>query len=289
MYSVVSLREDSGVYESVCLQIIAQKHDMKFLSGLPSKDFHYALLWSREYDRPREGFPSWSWAGWHSLQQVIDTYPKKGDSGYMTELEDGSYEHRGPQVTELELEGFYISPIEYPHMFNRCSQESAQVRVAASTDCLTSESVHFLIDIVADRTKSHEDDRVGQYPFVRCSFDSTIYSGESWEPETEYITPHDRIRLRDSSGNSYASHIPRWDSTDTVNLPHTIRGSTLTWLLRDDIVLIKIVGVKLLEGADGLQKLDHICCLGIDHSQRIPGRVTRVGKIWIPRESWEKA
>ncbi|KAE8421439.1 hypothetical protein BDV36DRAFT_292364 [Aspergillus pseudocaelatus] len=188
---------------------------MKFLSGLPSKDFHYALLWSCEYDRPREGFPSWSWAGWHSLQQVIDTYPKKGDSGYMTELEDGSYEHRGPQVTELELEGFYISPIEHPHMFNRCSQELAQVRVAASTDCLTSESVHFLIDIVADRTKSHEDDRVG---------------------------------------NSYASHIPRWDSTDTVNLPHTIRGSTLTWLLRDDIVLIKIVGVKLLEGADGLQK-----------------------------------
>lgn len=129
---------------------------------------------------------------------------------------------------------------------------------------------------------------MSQYPLVRCSFDSTIDSGESWEPETEYITPYDRICLLDSSGNSYASHIPRCDSTDTVNLPRTIRGSTLTWLLRDGIELIKIVGVKLLDGADGLQKLDHICCLGIDRSQRIPGRVTRMGKFWIPREWWER-
>ncbi|KAB8211996.1 hypothetical protein BDV34DRAFT_219208 [Aspergillus parasiticus] len=274
-----------------CLQIIAEKHDIKFLRGIPSKDFHYALLWSREYDRPREGFPSWSWAGWHTRQQIIDIYPKKGDSGYMVELEDGSYKHRGPQPNEFELQGFYVSPIEHPHVSNHCSQELAQVRVAASADYLTitSESVHFFIDIVADQTKSYENDRVGPYPSMRSGLDSTIDSDESWEPETEYLTPYERIRLRDSSGNSYASHIPRWDSTDTVNLPRTIRGSTLTWLLRDGIELIKIVGIKSsLGGADSL-KLNHICCLGFDRIQRNPPRVTRMGKFWIPREWWEKA
>lgn len=43
----ISLQSDKLNAIVGCLQIIAQKHDMKFLSGLSSKDFHYALLWSR--------------------------------------------------------------------------------------------------------------------------------------------------------------------------------------------------------------------------------------------------
>ena len=48
---------------SGCFNMVAQKKGIHFISGLPSADFHYALLFHGEKDRSRAGFPSWSWAG----------------------------------------------------------------------------------------------------------------------------------------------------------------------------------------------------------------------------------
>ena len=63
-----------------------KKDDSRFAFGLPLSDFTAALCWSACPHKPesrRQGFPSWSWAGWSNLAQYLE-------SGFNADVEIGS-------------------------------------------------------------------------------------------------------------------------------------------------------------------------------------------------------
>jgi hypothetical protein len=100
----LSLESDKLSAVSGCLNILAQNMGLRFICGLPTIDFHYALLWSYEQDRPRNGFSSWSWASWHSHQQFHSLYPRTGTSGSLIQgKREGLYEYHTPVSLEVAL------------------------------------------------------------------------------------------------------------------------------------------------------------------------------------------
>ena len=98
----LSFESDKVAAISGCLNILAQNMDLHFICGLPTKDFHYALLWNGQEDRVRDGFPSWSWAGWHSMQQSHTLYPHHKTSGSLVPGKmDGVYAYRTDALGRL--------------------------------------------------------------------------------------------------------------------------------------------------------------------------------------------
>ena len=56
------------------LQLLETEYEDGFFWGLPVADFQWALLWEAvSLTKRREGFPSWSWAGWES--GICPRYP----------------------------------------------------------------------------------------------------------------------------------------------------------------------------------------------------------------------
>lgn len=55
MYTIRELSYESDKINAIsgCLNMLGLRKGIQFVWGLPSIDFHYALLWTREYDRPR--------------------------------------------------------------------------------------------------------------------------------------------------------------------------------------------------------------------------------------------
>ena len=268
-----------------CLNMIEQKKSMIFLSGLPSVDFHYAILWMGEDGDRRDGFPSWSWAGWHTMNVCYIVSPAKDISGSLEYSGDGSCKYRHQFDMEIELQGTLISTgLEWPHIWNRCTQHLANIytRNPFSTVTIESEAARFFIDVIVDSPECREG-LCGQ-------LQATSIAG--LEPDKNYRTPSGCLRLRDTSGNIYSHpshHSQLANHPWRMYLPHTLRGSTLVWLLQDGLDLIKIVEVKLIEGGDGLEPFHYVLCLGIDRSNAIPGRGRRMGMFRIPREYWDKA
>ncbi|KAB8070417.1 hypothetical protein BDV29DRAFT_34117 [Aspergillus leporis] len=267
---------------------------MGFVNGLPLKDFHYALLWTGEYDRLREGFPTWSWAGRHAFQQWHMIYPLKGGSGSLVDRGEGYLETCVPDTQDLELQGLLISLTERPHLFNRYSQQLAHICMSKSEENIrvTSETTHFFLDILPDSNKPLSPTQQSVYQNIPFDFDSTINSAATWGPDMEYKAPYDRFRLRDCSGNIYKHHYPRWYNywpPFLLNLPSTLRGNTLTWLLCNGIRLIKIIGIDLLEGADELKSFNYVLCLGFDSRETISSRGRRLGVFCIPKHIWDRA
>lgn len=296
-YSQRTLSYESDRLDAIsgCLNILAQKKGIHFFSGLPSADFHYALLWEGEYDRPRAGFPSWSWAGWHAMNQVHFIFPQKDISGSLIPAENGNFEYGDQNPPDIELQGILIrSGMEHPHQPNKCSQRLASLSVSRSNPTVTvkSEVAKFFIDITAESAVTPDPAGGWAEGNIPPDFDTT--SGRfsvDWDPETAYRRPYGRLCLRDSSGNTYkdlVSWFNRWPYF-LLFFPTTLRGSTLTWLLRDGMELINIVEVKLLDGSKGLKPFHHVLCLGIDRSEGIPGRGRRMGMFCIPKEAWDKA
>ena len=297
----ITVESDKLSAISGCLNMIARKKGVEFFAGLPSRDFHYAVLWLGEYDRPRDGFPSWSWAGWHALQQRHIVYPMKGSSGEIPQSVGGNSDNddlRSPE--DIELQGLLISLTERPHAFNRCSQHLAHLSISENHQAITitSESAHFFIDILAGAAGppeplvlDHTQTRIPKTMDSTLGFE--IQSGlTATTPETEFSTPFERLRLRDDSGNTNIYHYPRWFNhwpPLKLNLPLKLRISTLIWLLENGIRLIKVVGIKLLEGDDGLQPFDLVLCLGIDDRGQSPGRGRRLGMFCIPKAVWDSA
>lgn len=296
-YSQRRLSYESDRLDAIsgCFNMVAQKKGIHFISGLPSADFHYALLFHGENDRFRAGFPSWSWAGWYAVNQMHFIYPKASASLVLTQTEDGEFEYRGPDAPDGELEGVLLRPtLESPHRVNKCAQKLATLEVSESrgTLTITSEAARFFVDIEpALGTPLYG---TGEWSERMSSPDFDTTSGHfatHWAPEVEYNKPYQRLRLRDSSGNTY-KELHRWTNHGPVvlvELPMTLRGSTLTWLLRDGIELIRIVEIKFLEGHEKMKPFHHVLCLGIDRSEGIPGQGRRMGMFCIPKEAWDKA
>ena len=229
---------------SGCLNVLARRKGMHFVHGLPSVDFHYALLWRGEYDRRRPGFPSWSWAGWHALHQAYVIEPDKGRSGELRDDGTGQLHVARSLTAEISLAGLLLNRgIENPTPANRCSQNLALVAVRDETLEISSEIAHFSFAIVSSPTDMEEVENPDRVP---PNFDSLAARTcvLDWKLDHEYRTPFERIRLSDASGNSCQYHYPWWyDHWPHVmfHFPNTLRGSTLTWLLRDGIDLVKIV------------------------------------------------
>ncbi|KAI9688016.1 MAG: hypothetical protein M1820_010323 [Bogoriella megaspora] len=265
---------------SGCLTLIGDRKDMRFIDGLPSRDIHYALLWTGEYDRPREGFPSWSWAGWHCMQQGHLVCPVKGSSGA---LGTGNYGHdRAEAATpDVELQGYLISPREHPRRFNKCRQDIAVVGMDTS-----------VLNIAADESDVERPVLGENESKISASFDSRAAPQQTWDQDVEYKTPYDRLLSQDLSKNIYRFHYPYWRNYPPyfkIGLPYTLRGSTLTWLLRDGIELIKILEVEFIEGEGDQERFHHVLCMGIDKSRGLANQAHRMGVFCIPKEWWIKA
>lgn len=278
-----------------CLNLIADVKGVPFVQGLPIMDFHYALLWTGEYDRRREGFPSWSWASWHCLQQSHLIYPQEGSCG-LKEDEHGVLRTVDPGSREVELQGLLVTLTEAPHRTNKCSQRFAKTAFPSHKDSnlltITSEIAHFSIDIHACPTPlpSRENHYPPPWLEIPHDFDSTARSNDhSWDHTAEYKTPFGRISLRDDYGNVNIPHYPRWYDhwpPFMIKIPSTLQGGTISWLLREGIDLIMIVELELLEGDESLRPFHQVLCLGID--RRVDG-ATRFGVFCLPKDIWDAA
>ncbi|KAK8059008.1 HET-domain-containing protein [Apiospora phragmitis] len=298
-YSQRTLSFESDRLEAIsgCLTILSHSQGVHFLKGLPTVDFHYALLRTLgEYDHRREGFPSWSWAGWFALNQSHYVYPYEELSGSLNVTHDGTYSSQNPETKIIELDGLLVgSGVGLAHKKNRYMQKLARLSVyEASGDlAIESEVVSFFVRIKADSSPPNYDlASKNGWGVVPCDFDSTEgqYPAD-WEIDKEYRTPRARFCLRNVSGDVYPIHLPplKQRQTFVLGLPNTLRGSTLTWLLTRGIELVKVVEIELLEGADDLKLLHHVLCLGIDRNDGHPDHARRMGMFCLPKEVWEKA
>jgi hypothetical protein len=278
-----------------CLNFITEMKGVPFIHGLPTTDFHYALIWTGEYDRPREGFPSWSWTGWRSLQQYYLMYPLENGTCSLEEDGYGNLQTAGPVDRDIELQGVFITRAEMPHNTNKCSQRFANISFPShKTNTLlsvTSEIAHFSLDILPYSTEQEEKFWTSPYLEVPHNFDSTstLSTDISWVLNSEYRTPFDRMRLRDDYNNAHTYHYPCWYKhwpPFTINLPRTLRGQTLAWLLKEGIELIMILEVELLDGDSSLKPFHQVLCLGVDRRGDV---AKRCGMFCLPKEYWDRS
>lgn len=261
-----------------CLSIIENNTGVRFIQGLPSIDFHYALLWIGEQDLYRAGFPSWSWAGWHSIQQLHMLYPRSLASSCLVECEpqSGEWKLQDEYAHHIDLRGAFINAIESPFHPNWCRQWPAPLRVDAdmSRITITSEIAHFAVGL---RT-SNEDSVPNET------------ESETSEEEAEETTFASRMFLRSSSGQciegELGSYRP-WPPTQ-VHMPYPIRASSISWLLKEGLELVKILEIDMLEGNAAGDPLParRVLCLGVDRRRNKP---RRFGYVHMTREIWEGA
>ncbi|KAI0167262.1 heterokaryon incompatibility protein-domain-containing protein [Pestalotiopsis sp. NC0098] len=274
----LSFESDKVAAISGCFNILAQNMDLHFVWGLPTKDFHYALLWDSQADQEREGFPSWSWAGSRSRQSFHHFYPNQKTSGSLVlDKMDDVYEYHASSM-EVELAGLLIHGIEDAHQPNRCRQRPAPLQLSTkfSTVRLTSEAAHFSVDIIALDANSDSN--------INTEFPEAM----SWDAEKTYFVD---LALRNSAGSQYReSRLGEYRPWPPfrIGLSHYLRGSTITWLLRDGIDLVNILDIEMLEGDAGGDALPsrRVFCLGIVKSR---GGNRRMGTVHMTREMWEAA
>ena len=73
-YRTTTEKKDALNAFSGVLQCLETSYEDGFFWGLPVADFQWGLLWQAQYPpRRREGFPTWSWAGWETF--VCPIYP----------------------------------------------------------------------------------------------------------------------------------------------------------------------------------------------------------------------
>lgn len=94
-YTVRQLTFGSDIIRALegLLHIFQRSFQTELVCGLPKSLLDVALLWkpTRPLKR-RNGFPSWSWAGWHG--QVTYSKPmevKRNDTGRVTSAEKGFF------------------------------------------------------------------------------------------------------------------------------------------------------------------------------------------------------
>ena len=220
-------------------------------------------------------------------------YPMKEGSGTLIRKND-IFEHNVPALQEIEVQGLLVSLAERPHRFNRCVQNLAMLCVDVSTNCviITSEVAKFHLDIVADISIAKQSTLNEATNDIPGNFDSRLETKATRGCDIEYETPYNRFLARDSLNNIYKHYYPRWYGHTpffNIALPYTLRGWTLTWLLRDGIELVKIVELELVTGAEELEHVHHVLCLGVDRSPGIPNHGRRIGMFCIPKERLMKA
>ncbi|KAF4634644.1 hypothetical protein G7Y89_g3460 [Cudoniella acicularis] len=286
-----------------CFNLITEKKGVPFIYGLPTAEFHYALLWTREYDRPREGFPSWSWAGWHSRQQIYNIYHVERGTCSLEDDGYGNLQTTGPVCRDFELQGILITLAGRTHHTNRCFQRFADIAFPSyKTNTLliiTSELAHFSLEILScslpdllqleHRAKIYQDGQLSvPHDFDSADFRNTGIHND-WNSTAEYKTPFRRLRLRDDYDNIHTPHYPRWIDhwpPFRLGLPDTLRGGTLAWLLKEGIELVMILELKMLKRDEIMKSFHIVFCLGVDRRGDI---AKRCGMFRFPKEIWDLA
>ncbi|ETS83866.1 hypothetical protein PFICI_05742 [Pestalotiopsis fici W106-1] len=191
---------------------------------------------------------------------------------------DDIYEYQAHASLDIELAGTLVCGVEDAHKPNKCRQWLAPLQLSKKlfTVGITSEMAHFSVGIIASGMNSDSD------------INTNSSEAMSWDAEKMYSLG-ESLALRNSAGSQYfepqsAGYRP-WPPI-RIGLPYELRGSTITWLLRDGIDLLNILDTEMLEGDAGGDPLPsrRVFCLGIDRSQ---GGTRRMCTVHMTREMWE--
>ncbi|KAK4450592.1 heterokaryon incompatibility protein-domain-containing protein [Podospora aff. communis PSN243] len=283
-----------------CLRLVGERKGVEFLAGLPSADFHYALLWGGEDGPRREGFPSWSWAGWTtSMNTTHIVGPQDGEevSSRLISDKDGAWVYVHDEDKVQELQGVLMIPTfgQSPG-WNRCRQRFADIRVAPPYDTvrIESEVARFVVDF--SRDDLGEDAAECDCEVCKVLSEQGI---DGLQPDKVYQIPSldCGLRMRSVKGRDKAWHrfTYRWLSEwpfFKAGLPEEMTGREMTRLLGSEgLELIKVVEIELVEGDERYRPFRHVLCLGVDRGwdEGREGRGSRMGMFVIPGEMWDEA
>lgn len=178
---------------SGCLDLLANSQNIHFFAGLPSSDFHYALFWTGEYDRARDGFPSWSWAGWHSplYGQSHLVWPCESAPVLLSPINDEDFGYRSTRAPLIELRGADFVPL--PSSPESCSQQLSPIHVSRTklTVRIESEVARFFVDSITYETESEsgcESDESGDEAssdfLIQVQAQVMDWRNWTWKPNT---------------------------------------------------------------------------------------------------------
>lgn len=285
LYSTRQLSYEADKINAIsgCLNMLGQRKGVQFVWGLPSVDFHYALLWNGAYDRPRPGFPSWSWAGWHARQNFYAFSPVSGSSGGFTDDGTGKLVMTIPPTDEVSLLGGLS--LKDMSRSSRCLQTVSDLEIHGDVIAIRSEVAHFRFEIL--NTRSGTDggsSAAGNAPDIAGSkiARDVDHKGEA-EEDTEMLTSvlFSRIRVTNTAGIECRFQ--------RQCFPKVLRASTLAWLERDGVDLVRVVELRSLECEGTTSPFHYVFCLGVDRHASPPGRGRRLGWYVISVEDWARA
>jgi hypothetical protein len=306
---------------SGCLSFLSQNSGVQYFSGLPSKDFHYALLWIYEYDYPREGFPSWSWAGWHTCQAYHVFHPAK-NSGLEVHIHHGDHSFAFPTAViekpDIEKDDrFSIDLKNIDGTLFKCAHWPAQIFLSSPSEVIISstwarsrfilthnetestESTESINDLPTHLPKFLRNRPVEMFP---PEFHSDTHPEVPWEDDTMYHIGYNRWRLLDAFGHLSIPETPHWlaiwlDSKNlsqsqhfprcTFHFPSLMQGSSIRRILDEGLQLLNIIEIEIVN-EKGLT-LRMVLCLGIDMVKDSLGVAKRFGgTFWIAKEYWDR-
>lgn len=288
IYSTRQLSYDSDKINAIsgCLNMLGQRKGVQFVWGLPSVDFHYALLWNGAYDRPRGRFPSWSWAGWHARQNFYPFSPRSGSSGGLTDDGTGKLVMTTLPTAEVDLLGGLS--LEDMARSARCLHTVCDLDVLGDVITVRSEVAHFRFEIIGDvMRKTDEGSSAFRHVLDSSSFDDSPEQSHEIQLEAqednEILTSTLFTRIRVTNTNGDHCRLERHC------FPKSLRASTIMWLQQDGFDLVKILEVKSLKVEEENSPFHYIFSLGVDRSEGIPGQGRRIGWYVLSVEDWARA
>lgn len=283
-YSTRQLSYESDKINAIsgCLNMLGQRKNVFFIWGLPSVDFHYALLWNGAYDRPRPGFPSWSWAGWHARQNFYQFSPKSSSSGDLADDGTGKLGMTTCPTAEVVLfDGLGLIDMARS---SRCLQTVCDLEIQGKTMVIRSEVAHFRFDILNNPSGAHNGDLVPENGIdSRSSAELLEGLAAKTEDNRETLTSSlfGRIRITNTDGKVCLF--------ERQYFPKVLRASTLAGLQREGFDLVRIIELKNLEGDEGTTPFHCIFCLGVNRNEADPGQGRRMGWYILSADEWARA
>ena len=299
-YSQRELSFDSDKLHALegCLTAVEERKGVKFLWGMPTAGFHYALLWTGEDGERRDGFPSWCWAGWVN-KRMIQGDGKMGtdffllpESGgrWLVQGENGAWEWEGEEGEEETIPStvrFVLGETEM--RFTRYQERLAGLRVTGprhETVRIDSEAVKVWVEFRSARPKGTPSCKG-----VCCELRDVAVEALGEETMYEACFCDCGVYLRDGAGNLHHENFKtlKWPWF-AVRLPDRLRGKDVRWLIKDGLELVKIADVELAP-QKGLPPVRHVLCLGVDRrwNKGVEGRGRRMGMYSLTGDMWEKA
>lgn len=281
-YSTRQLSYESDKINAIsgCLNMLGQRKYVSFIWGLPSVDFHYALLWSGAYDRPRPGFPSWSWAGWHARQNFYQFAPKSGSSGGL--VDDGT----GRLVMTMAPTGsvFLLGGLDLKDMArsSRCSQTVCDLEVHGKAITIRSEVAHVHFEILNTSSGGQRHDPAPENG-GKSKLSVESLEGDKMGDDLETPTASLLNRIGITCADGMVCRFER------QYFPKVLRASTLASLQREGFNLVRILELRHLDGDEGTTPFHYVFCLGVNRDEADPEQGKRMGWYVLSAQEWTRA